>query len=175
LHKRVEGLGYHQITNEELLRKLIKALDEKYGYVSCLDEDIYIKNKKGKMVLNKKYWTRIIQLSYIYLNNALQKALDVADELLILHDEGKEVEFKKLLSEHLSEMNRGKQTQNLLAKEQNMWEAVTMMKQLDTDMANKVNARIFPNHRVFSYGSQDYLDEDESWDTSNVHSSVRAV
>ena len=173
LNKRVEGLSYHQISNEELLKKLINALDEKYGYVSCTNEDVYIDNGKGSKVLNKKYWTRIIQLSYIYLNNAIQKAINVADQLLEFHDNNNELDFKRTLSLHLVEMNRGHQTKNLLGKEQNMFEAVTMLKELDTDKANKYNARIFPNHKVFSHGNQSYLEEDESWDTSNVHESIK--
>jgi len=173
LDKRVEGLQYHPISNQELLRKLIRALDAKYGYVDCTHEDVYVENDKGSMVLNKKYWTRIIQLSYIYLNNALQKALDVADELLAFHDVGNELDFKRTLSRHLVEMNRGHQTRNLLGKEQNMFEAVTMMKELNVEKANKYNARIFPNHKVFSHGDQEYLKEDEDWDHSEVHSSVR--
>lgn len=177
LDNRVKGLRHHDISNGDLLRKLFKTLDETYGYVPCSEEDFYVPNEEGNMVLNKKFWIRIAKLSYIYLNNAIAKVNDVADKLLEYYDAGDRDNFQHLLENHLISYNKGIATKNVLEKAVNVWEGVEMLVNLDQDMSDAINSRIFPSHQIFSYGDQEYLNEDESWDINqeDLHKSIRKI
>ena len=52
-----------------------------------------------------------------------------------------------------------------------------MLVNLDQDMSDAINSRIFPSHQIFSYGDQEYLNEDESWNINqeDLHKSIRKI
>lgn len=192
LGNRVKGLRHLNLTNEQVLRGLFKALDDTYGYESSENEEFYVLNEKGASVLNKKLWIRIVQLSYIYLNTAIAKVDSVADKLLEYYEANNRDEFEHLLENHLVSFNKGIATKNVLEKTENIWEGVEMLINLDVEMSNGVNKRIFPSHEIFSHGTQDYLNDSDDWtidvtcpdtgemitrsiELSDLHESVRAI
>jgi len=263
LKNNVEGTT---LSNELALRTLIQKLDEKYGYKSCLDEDIYIRSftdqeieaenklfeiSKDKFInnlsdeiiedemqkndnssrndailslmkkdiklkalmdkidgmstkkcLNKKYWTRIIQLSYISMNSTIEEAMLTADIMINIYlatstnqiDEYRDnyfesaenrtllpdlivddyknadqqkmkglIQYKKeaihkVIGEHLSQMNRNKNTSNLAGKSENTYEAIDLLYSMDEHKAFTINQRLLPEHEIFKHNSNlDFL------------------
>jgi len=152
LNKRIESIP--SLTNEQLIKKIVKLLSDQYGFKDITDEPIYIDDK-----LNQKYWSFIILASYIYYSNLQNFAVKTADELLTAYQKGDRILFDQILQNYLITLNSGRVTRNLHNKMKNYWDAIEMLEELNIKTILETNTRVFPNLRIFDHGDLNIPEE----------------
>ena len=151
IDKRVQGIE-SDITNGELLKKIVRSLSSQYGFKDITDEDIYLQADNGDYKLNQKYWSYIILASYMFYSNLQNYAIKIADIALDYFEKGNKIKFNSVIENYLMLLNGNKLTRNLHAKKKNYWESVELLKELNHDNILNMNKRVFPDLEIFKHG-----------------------